>query len=125
MPVSTAPGTQPESASRPLRVVAWTSAAAAAGALAWGVYEHLTLRERKRDYDNGNCAVVTSTKCDTLADQGKTAQTLMFVGYGLAAALTATSIISFINDKPSHGDPIALTCVPNLVAPGAACVFRF
>jgi hypothetical protein len=66
-----------------------------------------------------------SLSCETLAGQGKTAQTLMFVGYGLAAALTATSFGSFINDKPSHDDRMALTCAPNLLALGAACVFRF
>jgi tetratricopeptide (TPR) repeat protein len=124
-PVPTTPGIQTERAGRTLRIVAWTSAAAAAGALGLGIYSQLALRDRKQDYDNGNCAVVTSPRCDTLAERGKKAQTVMFVSYGLAAALTATSIISFANDKPSRDGVLALTCVPTLVAPGATCAFRF
>ena len=125
VPVPTTPGTQPERSVRPLRIVAWTSAAAAAGALGLGIYSQLALADRKHDYDNANCAVVPSPRCDTLAEQGKKAQTVMFVGYGLAAALTVTSIISFVNDKPSRDGVLALTCGPNLAAPGATCAFRF
>lgn len=108
-----------------LRVLGWVAAAAGAGALGWGIYEHLALRTRKRDYTNGGCERMTSARCDGLASDGKTAQTLMFVGYGLAAALAATSIIAFVNDRPASGDQVAITCVPTLATPGASCALRF
>lgn len=110
---------------RPARIVGWTSAVFATGALGWGIYEHLTLRDLKSRYEGTGCFTAWSPPCPSLDRQGKIAETLMFVGYGLAAALTATSIISFALDQPPD-DRLSFACAPTLGATGGAfCAVRF
>ena len=117
--------------------------ATAGGALAslgFGVVKHLQAADRARTFSNhrgpsgGSAAICGEEEldrggpdCKRLYGEAKRAQRWAFVGYGLAAALTAGSLLLYLTGRDSGDEPraTAMACVPLTAQRGLACTMRF
>jgi tetratricopeptide (TPR) repeat protein len=110
----------------------WATAIAATAALGWGIAETL-IWQGKIDSFNAidECDLPARDKgglrCATLYDEGERAKVLAFVGYGLAAAFAATSVVLILTRPAADVAPAkhTLTCGPARAGVGASCTFRF
>jgi hypothetical protein len=122
-------------------VLPWVAGGVAVGALAFGVFEHLRWSRDTSDFNAlrapGGSGPACATgapmhglvaRCGTLYDQYTAARTLMFVGYGAAAALAATSVGLFVWNahatEQSQG-AVARVCGPDIEHRGWQCVVTF
>jgi hypothetical protein len=127
---------------RSVRVPA-LSLATAGGALAslgFGVVKHLQAADRARTFSDyrgpsGGPAPICGEEdldrggpgCSQLYGDARSALRWAFVGYGLAAALTAGSILLYVTRANASGEPgaTALACLPLAAQRGLACAMRF
>jgi hypothetical protein len=106
--------------------VKWIAAGVAVAGLGFGVVEHWRYYGKNRDYNNDpNCPNGTSTACKGLADSADLAQTLAFVGYGIAAVATGAAIALWLVDSPVSKSQVSVgfSCAPTVA--GVACAGQF
>ena len=112
-----------------LALVAGTGALAA-GALIFGVVEHVSWQDKVTSFDdmatcdpdaNGYGSMV----CAGLHQDALHARNLAFVGYGLAAILAATSAILFFSWDPDEPAQPRVACAGSPALRGLDCAFRF
>lgn len=114
-----------------IRIVTLVAAGLSVGAAVFGVVEHLKWQDRVSTFGkNPTCdlgvAEHGSTACQSLYDEGQSARTLAFVGYGAAGALAATAVVLFLVGSDSSSSPSSTVACGN--GPGAwglSCGARF
>jgi hypothetical protein len=126
------------------RIAAWATGGVAAAALIFGVVETVTWASKLHEYDNHTGPLISDPtitnkhncgnsepnyggqECQVLHNSLAQARTLTIVGYGLAAALGATSAILFATSSADHPKTdTAFACAPDLTARGVGCVMSF
>jgi hypothetical protein len=117
----------PSASSR--RPLILTTAGLAGAALIFGVVEHVLWRSKVSSFASMSCDADLpdrgGTTCRQIYDDGGQARTFAFVGYGVAGALAATSVILYVTSpKPegSFGSPVACAVSP---AARIQCGWRF
>jgi hypothetical protein len=63
--------------------------------------------------------------CSDLYDGARSARTLQIVGFAVAGALAATSVVLFVLTPDRPAESVSLACAPSLANPGLACVGHF
>jgi hypothetical protein len=135
--------TAPAGAHDKARIAAWVTGGAAVAALAFGTVEAFNTAG-KRDAFNDHTMVIggvayhdcgtarLSPACKALKDDRDQALTLTIVGFVATGVLAAASSVLFVLSSSGHagaaehdGGARALTCVPDPVARGLGCSFRF
>lgn len=113
----------------PLRIAALVAAGLSVGGLAVGVLEHLKWQDRvssfNKNLDCDQSAGHGSPACQSLYDDGRSARTLAFVGYGAAGAFAATAVVLYLVSPDSSPDSQKVACG---IAPGTwglTCNGRF
>jgi hypothetical protein len=122
-----------------LRIAAWATASAAVVAAGFATFEALTWKTKSNQFDNQmgrlpdkpsvidfNCAEQAPQRggagCQGIYDDMQRAKTFTIVGFAVAGALAAGSIVLFTvsSTSPESNTNLTLTC-GLLPAPGAAC----
>jgi hypothetical protein len=113
----------------PGRIAALVSGGLAVGALAFAVFEHVKWQDRVSTF-KGNAACDPdatgrgSMTCNAWYDEGQTARTLAFVGYGAAGAFAAASVVFYLI-TPANPTPSAVACSLEPGSLGVSCGGRF
>ena len=120
------PRASDDGASHALPVLKWTfGAAAVAGVIAGGVFLVVQKSEASR-YKRDCSSPTADPACDRLYDEvrsGGTWYTASIIGFGVGAALAATSAVFFALDASSEREQAAAGCRPGVSALGVACKF--
>lgn len=101
-----------------------------AGALAFGVFEHVKWQDQVAKFEkNAACDLEVTgrggTTCQALYDAGQSARTLTFVGYGLAGALAATAAIVYFTTPDPAPATQTVACGLGPTALGLSCGGHF
>ncbi|HET6148915.1 MAG TPA: PEGA domain-containing protein [Polyangia bacterium] len=108
----------------------WTMGGAAAAAIAFGTAEVFVSRGKAGSFNgmvncNSSLPDRGGQRCADLYDDGQRARTLALVGFGVGAALAATSLVLFLT-TPDPLDRRALACAPHAGADvGLSCALVF
>jgi hypothetical protein len=114
----------------PLRIVALVAAGLSVGAVAFGVVEHLKWQDRVSKFGNTPACDLGVTghgspDCQTIYDDGQSARTLAFVGYGVAGAFATTALILYLVSPDSSAPSGKVACGFGPGSWGLACSGRF
>lgn len=141
-----APATEGGDSRRTLRLLAWSSGIASAGALIFGGVEAALWSKRVRAFDDHvgpspvdptrtstNCGADQPNRggpgCASLYNDLSSAKTLTIVGLTVGGLLAAGSVTLFILSTPPDGStPTAqarAVCSPDVLSPGLSCRFSF
>lgn len=109
--------------------VIWTTGIAAVLSLGWGVTETLIAGSRVSTFNersdcNRDAADRGGARCSELYDEGQRAKLLSYVGFGLAGALAATSVVLLVT-RPSSPAGSSVACAPHGNDVGVSCRFVF
>jgi hypothetical protein len=109
------------------RIVALVAAGLSAGALALGVYEHVKWQDRVSAFQHDMACDLgaLSTACQSVYDEGHSARTLAFVGYGAAAAFATTAVVLWLLSSESPAESKTVACSAGPGSFGLACGARF
>lgn len=114
-------------------IAAIVSGGLAVGALAFALYEHVKWQDRVSTFERNNTCYTNvsghgSPWCNTVYEDGQTARTLAFVGYGAAGALAAAAIVFYVITPAPSSTSVACAIDPGIVGPsnlGVSCGGRF
>jgi PEGA domain len=125
------------------RGLAWGSAAAAGGAIAFGIFETIAWQRKRSEFSNHRAIAASGSTpgaydcfedasqrggagCATLYDAAHGAQVLAIVGYAVGGGLALASALLFWNhEQHALAGAHAFGCAPTLARAGIACGVSF
>jgi hypothetical protein len=113
------------------RIFVLAAGGLAVASLAFGIIEHVRWQGKVDSFGSMSaCDAKLAGRggpgCNKLYEDGSSARTLAFVGYGLGAAFAATAAILYFTDRRGGGsEPPKLACAPLLTTSQVGCAMTF
>jgi tetratricopeptide (TPR) repeat protein len=125
---------EPPPPQEPMRwqpIAGWASAGAAVVAAGFGGYEVMSSNSKFSDFNHrSDCGEIRENRggpaCAALYDDATSARQKAYVGFAVAGAFAAASVVFFVlTPEKSAGGSVAVACAPSFVNPGLSCAARF